>query len=211
MTKAMTHPIFARCYARLASAMEAAGGHSHREELLSGVSGRVIEIGAGSGLNFAHFPASVTEVIAVEPEPYLRERASRAALTTRMQIRLVDAVAEHLPFEGGEFDVAIASHVLCSVADPHRALEELHRVLRAGGELRFYEHVRSSDPRCARWQDPLNGPWSFVAGGCQTNRRTLDYIQQAGFEVADVRHFSFRPSILCMPISSFVIGRAVRQ
>ncbi len=211
MVELVKHPIFARYWGRVATAMEARGGSSHREELLDGSSGRVIEIGAGTGLNFARYSASVTQVIALEPESRLRDQAKRAALSASVPVQVIDGVAEHLPFEDGEFDVAVASLVLCSVTDPHLALRELHRVLRSGGELRFYEHVRSDDPKLARWQDRVNRPWSLIAGGCQANRRTLDFMSDEGFEVGVCRKISFRPSPLCLPISSFVLGRAKRE
>lgn len=204
------HPVFARLYARLASTMEDAGGRAHREELLSGVAGHLIEVGAGNGLNFSCYPDSVLDVSALEPEAYLRERAQKAATLAPVQIHVIDGIAENLPFDDEVFDVGIASLVLCSVSNPQLALQELHRVLRPGGELRFYEHVRSDDPKRARFQNRANRPWSFMAGGCQTNRRTVESIQKAEFDIVDARHFSFAPSLLCAPISAFVIGRAVR-
>ena len=211
MAELVKHPIFARYWGRVATAMEARGGGSHREQLLGETSGRVIEIGAGTGLNFARYPVSVTQVIALEPETHLRDQAKRAALSASVPVRVIDGVAENLPFEDGEFDVAVASLVLCSVADPHLVLRELHRVLRPGGELRFYEHVRSDDPRLARWQDRVNRPWSFIAGGCQANRQTVDLMGEEGFEVGGYRRITFKPSPLCLPISSFVLGRARRR
>ena len=127
--------------------MEQLGVAEHRRELLAGISGRVVEIGAGTGANFAHYPEGVREIVAVEPEPYLRARAATAATDVISPVRVVDAVADQLPFEDGSFDVAVSSLVLCSVADQPAALAELHRVLRPGGELRFYEHVRAGDGR----------------------------------------------------------------
>ena len=136
------HPLFARAFARAAPRMEEAGVAAHRRELLDGVRGRVIEVGAGTGASFAHYPATVDEVVAVEPEPYLRARALEAAAAAPVGVTVVAATAEELPFADGSFDVGVASLVLCSVRDPGAALAELHRVLRGGGELRFYEHVR---------------------------------------------------------------------
>src|ERR1700722_16022097 len=109
MSEAVHHPIFARCYARLAVAMEEAGGRSHREELLSGTRGRVVEIGAGTGLNFGYYPEGVRGVTAIEPERYLRDQANQAAASAGVSIQVIDATAEDLPFDDGTFDVGIAS------------------------------------------------------------------------------------------------------
>src|SRR3954469_15281982 len=111
------HPHFARFYKKLSPKAEGRGQAEHREELLAGLSGRVLELGAGNGLNFSHYPATVTEVIAVEPEPTLRAAAEEAAAKAPVPVRVVDAVADELPFADGELDAAVASLVLCSVSD----------------------------------------------------------------------------------------------
>ena len=131
-TRPVRHPIFARLYARVSPGVERKGAAEHRDELLAGVAGRVIEIGAGNGLNFAHYPASVTEVVAVEPEPYLRGRAQEAAESAPVPVTIVDGVADDLPADDGAFDAAVASLVLCSVPDQATALAEVRRVLRPG-------------------------------------------------------------------------------
>lgn len=143
------HPFFARIYTQFSQAAEKAGNAAHRDELLSGVAGRVIEVGAGNGLNFAHYLPSVGEVVAVEPEPYLRDRASKEAERVPVPVTVVRGMAEDLPADDESFDVAVASLVLCSVRDQTRALAEIRRVLRPGGELRFFEHVRSQHRRLA--------------------------------------------------------------
>lgn len=208
---AHTHPIFARVYAVLARLGEQrAGIGEHREELLAGVTGRVLEVGCGNGMNFAHYPAEVTEVVALEPEPYLRSRAQRAAPEAPVPVRVGDGVAEALDEPDGSFDAAIASLVLCSVEDPSRALAELHRVLRPGGELRFYEHVRSEDPRQARWQERVQPVWRVFAGGCHPARDTVAAVEAAGFELIHLRRFSFRISPVEYLVEPHVIGRARR-
>ena len=121
----------------------------HRRELLADLAGTVLELGAGNGLNFAHYADTVTEVAAVEPEDYLRERAEDTAAGAPVPIRVVDALADDLPFPDESFDAVVASLVLCSVPDQATALAELRRVLRPAGELRFYEHVRPNNPRTA--------------------------------------------------------------
>ena len=147
----MHHPLFARFYAVL-NQHESAQMPEHRRELLSGLSGRVLEVGAGAGTNFEHYPPGVSEVIAVEPEPFLRERATVAASRAAVAITVLHGLAEQLPVEDGYCDAAGASLMLCSVPDQAVALAELRRVLRPQGELRFYEHVLSHDPRIARTQ-----------------------------------------------------------
>ena len=109
----------------------------------------MIEVGAGNGLNFPHYPADVEELVAVEPEEYLRERAVAAVRTAPVPIRVLDGVAGRLPAGDGSFDAAVVSGVLCSVPDQGSALADLRRVLRPGGELRFYEHVRGGIPRAS--------------------------------------------------------------
>ncbi len=126
----VNHPLFARIYTRFSQAAEKAGTATHRDELLSGVAGRVIEVGAGNGLNFTHYPSSVVEVVAVEPEPYLRDRASEEAERAAVPITVVPGTAEDLPADDESFDVAVTSLVLCPVRNPSRALQEIRRVLR---------------------------------------------------------------------------------
>jgi SAM-dependent methyltransferase len=199
------HPLFARYYAWLSPRMEKRGTAEHRRELLAGLSGRVVEVGAGNGLNLAHYPPAVTEVVAVEPEPYLRQKALEAAAEAAAPVRVVDGLADRLPGGDGEFDAAVASLVLCSVPDQGRALAEIRRVLRPGGELRFYEHVRGEGAR-ARLQDVANLIWPHVGAGCRPNRETVGAIEAAGFRVERARRFDF----LGGPTAPHVIGVAVR-
>ena len=210
MSSAVRHPIFSRLYVRLAAGTEAAGAAEHRDRLLAGAAGRVIELGAGHGLNFPHYPASVKEVLAVEPEPYLRERAEEAAAEAPVPVTAVDGVADRLPAEDESFDVAVASLVLCSVPDQASALAELRRVLRPGGELRFYEHVRSEHPGLATLQDVLAPAWPHLGGGCHPNRRTLEAIKTAGFELERYRRFRFAPAGTMLPTAPHVMGLARR-
>ena len=194
-TTEVRHPVFARCFDRLSRLMEREAG-AHRAEMLAGLSGRVVEIGAGNGMNLRHYPAAVREVVALEPEPYLRARAVEAAAAAVVPVRVIDAVADDLPLEDDGFDAAVASLVLCTVPDPGRALAELHRVLRPGGELRFFEHVRSSTSPKARVQGALDrsGIWPRLAGGCHCARDTLAAIEAAGFAVDRVRDVDLGPS-----------------
>jgi ubiquinone/menaquinone biosynthesis C-methylase UbiE len=209
-TTAVHHPVFARMYGRMADSFEAKGNAEHRDELLAGLTGRVIEVGAGTGLNFGHYPASVTEVVAVEPEPYLRAKAEAAAATAPVPVTVLDGTADRLPADDESFDAGVASLVLCSVPDPAAALAELRRVIRPGGELRFYEHVRADSPRLARWQDRLDVVWPRVGGGCHANRPTVETIEAAGFTVERSRRFTFRPSPVVTLTSPHAIGVARR-
>lgn len=204
------HPLFARCYPRLGVAADKVGAAAHRDELLAGIAGRVIEVGAGSGLNFTHYPDTVTEVLAVEPEPHLRHLAAKAASEARVAITVVDGTATHLPTPDASFDAAVASLVLCSVADLPAALAEISRVLRPGGELRFYEHVRASSTKHARRQDRASWLWPLLGGGCHPNRDTESAITAAGFEITSCRRFLFRPCVLAALVAPHIIGCARR-
>ena len=206
----VSHPIAARLYAGQAGKAEQLGLAERRAQLLSGLSGRVIEIGAGTGSNFRHYPPGVSEVVAVEPEAYLRGLAEKAATDAPVPVRVLDAAAEALPSQDGEFDAAIASLVLCSVTHPNRALAELFRVTRPGGELRFNEHIRSHSHAVARIQrtaDRLG--WPRVAGGCHLARDTEALMSQAGFEVRSLERYSFRIPPLD-PAKPHIIGTAAR-
>jgi ubiquinone/menaquinone biosynthesis C-methylase UbiE len=189
------HPVFARLFHRAAPLMEKEVG-AHREELLAGLAGRVVEIGAGDGANFQHYPATVGEVVALEPEAYLRDKATQAASDAPVRVTVRDGVADQLPLRDAEFDAAVASLVLCSVPDQARALAELRRVLVAGGELRFFEHVRAERPRKATLQARLDrtGIWPRLGGGCHCSRDTVDAIAAAGFRIERVRHLNVGPA-----------------
>ncbi|GAB3823051.1 class I SAM-dependent methyltransferase [Kribbella italica] len=200
----LQHPRFARAFARLVCSMDRRGGTAHRRELLTGLSGRVIEVGAGTGANFAHYPATVTEVVAVEPDDHLRSLALQAAHNADVTVHVVAGDAEHLPTDGGDFDAAVMSLVLCSVPDQTTALAEAHRALRPGGQLRYYEHVRSTNHLIAALEDAITPLWSRAAGGCHPNRDTTAAIQAAGLDIEDHRRFGFTGL-------AHVLGKATRQ
>lgn len=196
-TEVVDHPIFSRIYPRFAVEADRRGQAEHRAELLAGASGRVVELGAGTGRNFRHYPVTVSELIAVEPEPRLRRLAEVEATRVAVNVRVVEGVASRLPLEDGTCDVGVASLVLCSVPDPARALAELRRVIRPGGELRFYEHVASLQPGLARAQRLVDRLfWPNLSGGCHCGRDTLAAIERAGFAVETCRRFRFKPSPL---------------
>jgi len=206
---AVHHPIFARLFDRLVRKADPQQA-DHRLELLAGLSGRVIEVGAGNGINFANYPGEVTEVVAVEPEAYLRDKAVEAAAEAPVPVTVVDGLADRLPGEDDSFDAAVSSLVLCSVPDQSRALAEIMRVLKPGGELHFYEHVLAQDPKVARRQNRIEPVWRFCGGGCHPNRDTSGAIEAAGFQMERCRRFAFKPGPLMTVVEPHVIGVARR-
>lgn len=180
--------LFACLYDRMTVGVEAAGLGERRARLLATASGRVLEIGAGTGANIPFYGDAVSAITMAEPEGPMARRLARRVGTGRRPIDLVEAPAERLPFADGSFDTVVSTLVLCTVRDQARALREVRRVLRSGGRLLFLEHVRSDDARLARWQDRLNGLNRIVAHGCHCNRATLDAIRRAGFSIVSVEH-----------------------
>ena len=210
MAVRVEHPLCARLYVRQSRQAERLGLAARRVELLAGLSGRVLEVGAGNGLNFTHYPRSVIEPVAVEPEPHLREHAERAALEASVPTTVVDAVAEKLPFPDAAFGAAVASLMLCSVADVTAALAELHRMLRPGGELRFFEHVASSRSAWRTLQRAADATlWPRLSGGCHLGRDTEHLIAAAGFTIERCDRFTFRIPPLDPP-KTHILGVARR-
>ncbi|MCX4824905.1 class I SAM-dependent methyltransferase [Streptomyces sp. NBC_01142] len=209
---AVHHPLFARFYARMSVLADLKGGvAAHREELLAGLSGRVIEVGAGNGLNFPHYPAAVSEVVALEPERRLRHLAAQAARRTDVPVDVVPGAAEALPVKSEAFDAAVASLVLCSVRDLPRALSEIRRVLRPGGELRFFEHGLAEGKGLARTQRAVDRTvWPLLFGGCHTARDTIAAIEAAGFELGVYRRLRVPERGMQFPSSPCVLGVARR-
>jgi ubiquinone/menaquinone biosynthesis C-methylase UbiE len=211
-TTDLERPRFARMYLKTAKTAERRGATEHRRRLLEGLAGTVVELGAGHGLNFPHYPATVTEVIAVEPEPTLRARATEAAACAPVPVRVLAGVADELPLDDESIDAAVASLVLCSVPDQDRALTELRRVLRPGGELRFYEHVI---PNCQPKRLLLqavdhSGLWPRIAGGCHPARDTAAAIEHAGFKIQRSDRIMFAASRL-EPSIPHILGSARRS
>lgn len=183
------------------------GMAERRRRLLAGTHGRVLEIGAGTGLNLGHYPATLDELVLTEPDPAMADVLEQRLRGGSGRRGLVRAEAGALPFKDASFDTAVSTMVLCTVPDPDAAIRELRRVLRPGGRLLFIEHVRSDSPRLARWQDRLVRPWRLVACGCRCNRRTLELLRGGGFDVA-----AMRESWRAMPplVRPLVVGEAAR-
>jgi ubiquinone/menaquinone biosynthesis C-methylase UbiE len=177
-----------------------------RRLVLAPAAGRVLEIGAGTGWSFRHYPAAVTEIVALEPDDGMRARGERRAAESGWPVHFVSESAEELPFEDDSFDWVVSMAVLCTVPEPERAFAEIRRVLKPGGALLFVEHVRSESPRLARWQDRLERPWGVLAQGCHPNRDTVSALRGAGFDVELVERgeLPLAPPI----VKPYVLGRA---
>jgi SAM-dependent methyltransferase len=178
--------LFAAMYDRGLKATEEAGLGEMRRALLAGAAGRVVELGAGTGVNLDLYPAAVEELFLVEPDPHMARRLRARLAESPRQATVLEAPGERLPLPDGSFDVAVATLVLCTVPDPAAALAELRRVLAPGGRLLLIEHVRAGEAELARWQDRLEKPWRFLADGCHCNRDTAATLAAAGFETGEL-------------------------
>ncbi len=188
------HKWFAAIYDRMMASQEKKFFGAVRAEMLGDVSGDVLEIGAGTGANFRHYPKGA-RVVAIEPDPYMLERARPRAAEAAAAIELRQASAEDLPFEDASFDFVVDTLVLCSVRDPRRALAEVKRVLRPGGEFRLYEHVRYANRAGAFAQDIANPVWNWFGAGCHPNRDTERFVREAGFEVVRADRLTHLPPV----------------
>lgn len=199
--------VFAALYDRIMRRGEERSMGKRRRELVANARGRTLEIGAGTGANIPHYPDDVQELILAEPFEPMRRRLERKLNESGRSARTLDASAETIPLEAQSLDTVVSTLVLCTVDFPDRALAEVARVLRPGGQLLFIEHVRSHSPRVARWQDRLQTPWRHFGAGCRCNRDTLASIAAAGFstEHEDV-HWKGVPPI----VAPLIIGRAVK-
>jgi ubiquinone/menaquinone biosynthesis C-methylase UbiE len=184
--------LFAAGYDSFMARPEKAVLGGHREALLRQVSGRVIEIGGGTGANLPFYGPGVNELVITEPEEPMARRLERKLSGYSLPARVVRARAERLPLEDESFDFAISTLVLCTVEDPEAALHEIHRLLTPSGKLLFLEHVRADSARLARWQDRLHDVQFRIGHGCHCNRRTLESIQGAGFSVGELERSQLR-------------------
>jgi SAM-dependent methyltransferase len=192
--------LFAALYDRGLARSEEAGVREMRRALLAGAHGRVLELGAGTGLNLPLYPAAVEELILLEPDPHmarqLRARLAASPWGRRPEgagvapATLLEASAERLPYPDESFDAVVATLVLCTIPDPATALAEARRVLKPSGRLLLLEHVRAEEPRQAARQDRFEAPWRFLADGCHCNRDTAATLAAAGFDVAGLERGS---------------------
>ncbi|MFD7811439.1 class I SAM-dependent methyltransferase [Streptomyces sp. NPDC059785] len=206
------HPLFARYYARISvSAEQRLGMGAVRDRLLTGLSGRVVEIGAGNGLNFAHYPGTVSEVVAIEPERLLRKLAVEAAVRSEVPVDVVPGTSEALPVKSEAFDAAVLCLVLCSVRDVRRTLGELRRVLRPGGTVAFFEHGAGGGRTMSLTQRALDRTlWPPLNGGCHLSRDPIAALRDAGFELGPYRRVMMPEKGPRLPTSYCVLGHARR-
>jgi ubiquinone/menaquinone biosynthesis C-methylase UbiE len=185
---------------------ERAGLAARRHALVAQARGRVLEIGAGTGLNAPHYPPGL-ELVLTEPDEAMAARLRSRVAALGRPATVVIAGAETLPFPDDSFDTVVSTLVLCTVPDQAAALAEIQRVLTPGGRLLFLEHVRSDSPRWARWQDRLNGPWRAFAEGCNCNRSTLQALADSPLRLGHVDRGKFRAMVpLIRPLA---VGAAV--
>jgi ubiquinone/menaquinone biosynthesis C-methylase UbiE len=187
---------------------EIAGMRRRRRTLVAQARGFVVEIGAGTGLNVAHYSDAVDELILTEPEPGMRRKLARRLARHGRVAQIIDAPAERLPLADSCVDTVVSTLVLCTVDDPEGALREIARILRPDGQVLFIEHVRASSPFLAACQDKVLRPWRGFAGGCVCNRPTLDLMRTVGFTVeADDGVWRGMPAI----VHPLAVGRATRD
>ena len=201
--------VFSRFYARISERMEAEGMAELRQELLADLTGEVVEVGAGNGMNFIHYPSTVTRVTAVEPEPHLRNLATQAARAAPVPVTVRAGTADRLPLPDHSVDAAVLCLVMCSLDDRAAALAELVRVLRPGGTLRFLEHTIADTPGLRRVQRLADATvWPLLAGGCHTATDPAAAITDAGFEITTCRRLRFPDNRFTQPASPHVLGSA---
>jgi ubiquinone/menaquinone biosynthesis C-methylase UbiE len=202
---------FARCLERREARRPDQVHQELRRQALAGLRGSVIEVGAGDGRSFEHYPATVERVLAVEPDATARAAAQDRADAAKVPITIVDGEAASLPAEDESFDAAVVMGVLCTVPDPSAALRELRRVLVPGGELRFWEHVRSRNPAFRVFQHAVDALiWTRSLGGCRTTRDTESAIRAAGFQIETLDRGFHSSSLLTITSAPYVLGRATR-
>ncbi|KUI30697.1 phosphatidylethanolamine N-methyltransferase [Mycobacterium sp. IS-1742] len=208
MSADVDNPFFARLWTAM-SGHETEQMRRMRRDNLAGLTGRVLEVGAGTGTNFAHYPPSVTEVVAIEPERRLAAHARDAASHAPVPVTVtMESIEDFSPAQ--PFDAVVCSLVLCSVDDPDSVLRQLFSLLRPGGELRYLEHIAGTGARAGLQKFADATVWPRMLGNCHTHRHTETAITTAGFGVEAARRERMFPSWVPLPVSEVAIGRAVR-
>ncbi|MGK2878559.1 MAG: class I SAM-dependent methyltransferase [Solirubrobacterales bacterium] len=199
--------LFASQYDRFLASAERDGLGARRERLLERARGRVLEIGAGTGVNLDHYPDTLERLVLTEPSQPMAEHLKERVAASRLACEIVTAPAEKLPFEDDSFDTVVSTLVLCTVPDPEATVAEIRRVLAPGGALLVMEHVRSDSADSAKWQDRLERPWRWLGNGCRCNRDTVSTVESAGFTWEEFQHGTFphAPPI----VRPLIAGRAV--
>jgi ubiquinone/menaquinone biosynthesis C-methylase UbiE len=198
------HRFFAAVYDRMTSPAEREFLGPRRERLLGGLTGEVLDVGAGTGANLPYLRRA-SRVAAAEPDPAMRRRLVAKTAAAEVPVDVDDSPAEALPYADASFDAVVFTVVLCTVTDPDRALAEARRVLRPGGRLIVLEHVRG-DGRLARWQDRITPLWTRLAAGCHPGRDTRTAVERAGFSFVEVEEF--QPMPRWIPVSPWLHGVA---
>lgn len=206
----LDHPFFARMW-KVMSAHETPLLRRLRTENLAGLTGRVLEVGAGTGTNFALYPETVREIIALEPETRLAPIAREAAAAAPVPVTVIESTIEALPPDIEPFDAVVCSLVLCSVDDPDAVLQQLNSIMRPGGELRYFEHIASPGWRGVLQKVADGTVWPRIAGNCHTHRHTEQAITAAGFSIAAARHQMTFPAWVPLPVAEMSVGRAVKS
>lgn len=209
-SQTLDHPFFARMWTVM-SAHETPLLRRLRTENLAGLQGRVLEVGAGTGTNFEFYPATVSEVVALEPETRLAPKAREAAATSPVPVTVIESTIETMPPGTEPFDAVVCSLVLCSVDDPDSVLQQLNSVLKTGGELRYFEHVASPGWRGTLQKVADATLWPRIAGNCHTHRSTEQAIVAAGFTITAARHQMTFPAWVPLPVAEMSVGRAVKN
>ncbi|MGE2836434.1 class I SAM-dependent methyltransferase [Mycobacterium sp. SMC-4] len=208
MSEAVDNPFFARVWTAM-SAREPESLRRLRRQNLAGLSGRVLEVGAGTGTNFEFYPDTVAEVVAVEPEIRLAEHAKQAAAQATVPITVTTDTVEQFR-DATPFDAVVCSLVLCSVDDPEAVVTSLRSMLRPEGQLRYLEHVAGSGARAKLQKFADATVWPRLLGNCHTHRHTEETIARAGFAVTDARREWTFPRWAPLPVAEFALGVAVR-
>ena len=188
--------------------MNRKGTRDVRTRVCAGLTGDVVEVGFGTGLNVRHYPPEVTRVFAVEPSRVCMQLAEVRIARSDVSVTLAGLTGEHLDLPSEEFDAVLSTWTLCTIPDLAAALQELRRVLKPGGAFHFVEHGHAPDTKTARWQQRLEPLHKRLAGGCHLTRRIPEYIENAGFRIEhlDTYYFDGEPK----PFGYTFEGRAVR-